>query len=174
MIFATAILAAVLAAGTAGAPPPVRLPAGTHLRFHLVRPLRSDRSKTGQTFSFVMLEPVAVGGQVVVANGAVGSGTVVLAGHNGTSGHEGDLTLRLDELRAVNGSQVTFCNQQLRINGRNNKIMSGVLGFIPWAGLGARFIRGSEIHLNTKTPIETVLLKPTGTPPNYCPITATS
>ena len=171
MILATAFLMATLAANVAGVPPPVSLPAGTHLRFHLVRPLMSDRNKPGQTFSFVMLGPVAVGGQVVVANGAVGSGTVVLAGHNGTSGHEGDLTLRLDQLPAVNGSQVTFCKQQLRINGRNKKIMSGLLGFIPYAGLGARFIRGSEIHISTKTPIETVLLEPTGTPPNYCPVT---
>jgi hypothetical protein len=171
MILATAVLMATLAVNTASAPAPASLPAGTHLRFHLVRPLMSDRNKTGQTFSFVMLEPVAVGGRTIVANGAVGSGTVVLAGHNGTSGHEGDLTLRLDELAAVNGSQVTFCKQQLRINGRNKKVMAGVLGFIPYAGLGARFIRGSEIHISTKTAIETVLLEPTGIPPNYCPVT---
>jgi hypothetical protein len=49
-------------------------------------------------------------------------------------------------------------------------VMSGVLGLIPFAGLGARFIRGSEIHIGTKTPIETVLLEPTGVPPSYCPV----
>jgi hypothetical protein len=168
MMLAAAILLAALAAS---APPPVSLPAGTHLLFHLVRPLTSDRSKTGQPFTFVLIEPVEIGGRVLVANGAVGTGTVVLAGHAGTSGHEGDLTLRLDALPAANGSQVTLCQQRLRINGRNKKMMAGVLGFIPYAGLGARFIRGSDIRITTRTPIETVLVQPSGTPPNYCPVT---
>ena len=170
MFLATALLTAILTADAPSAPTPVSLPAGTHLRFHLVRPLTSDRSKPGQPFSFVLLAPVAVGGRVVLADGAVGTGTVVLAGHNGPSGHEGDLTLRLDRMPAANGAPVLFCKQQLRINGRNKKVVSGVLGLIPFAGLGARFIRGSEIHISTRTPIETVLLEPTGTPPNYCPV----
>lgn len=169
-MLATATLIAALVASAARAPLPVTLPAGTSIRFHLVRPLMSDRSKSGQPFSFVLLAPVTVAGRVLVANGAVGSGTVVLAGHNGTSGHEGDLTLRLDALPAVNGTRVTFCKQQLRINGRNRKVMSGVLGFIPFAGLGALFIRGSEVRISTSTPIETVLLEPTTSPPNYCPV----
>jgi hypothetical protein len=170
MILAATMLLAALAGKPVSVPAPVSLPAGTHVRFHLVRPLASDRTKSGQQFSFVMLQPLAVGGRVIVADGTVGFGTVVLAGHNGTSGHEGDLTLRLDGVPAVNGTQVMFCQQRLRINGRNRKIMSGVLGFIPFAGLGARFIRGSEIHISTKTPIETVLLKPTASPPNFCPV----
>jgi hypothetical protein len=169
MLALTAILATTMIASAAIAPVLVGLPAGTHLRFHLDRPLSSDRSKTGQRFSFVLLAPVALGGRVVVPGGAVGTGTLLLAGHAGTSGHEGDLTLRLDTLRAANGAQVMFCGQRLRINGRNEKIVSGVLGFVPYAGLGARFIRGSEIRITTKTPIETVLLQPSATPPNYCP-----
>lgn len=161
MMLATAILIAALATEPATtAPVPVSLPAGTQIQFHLMQPLMSDKTKTGQPFSFVLLEPVVVAGAVVVANGAVGSGTVVLSGHNGTSGHEGDLTLRLDTLPAVDGTQLDFCKQQIRINGRNKKVMSAVLGFIPFAGFGARFIRGSEIHIDTATPIETVLLEP--------------
>jgi hypothetical protein len=171
MFLTTALLAAILTANAPSTPTPVSLPAGTRLRFHLVRPLMSDHSKTGQPFSFVLLEAVSVGGRVLVDNGAVGTGTVVLAGHNGTSGHEGDLTLRLDQMPAINGAPVVFCKQQLRLNGRNKKVVSGLLGLIPFAGLGARYIRGSEIHISTKTPIETVLLEATGTPPNYCPVT---
>jgi hypothetical protein len=170
MILAAAILIAALTAKPVGASAPVSLPAGTHIRFHLVRPLKSDRNKSGQRFSFVLIQPVEVAGRVVVADGTVGFGTVVLAGHNGTSGHEGDLTLRLDGVPAVNGAQVMFCQQRLRINGRNRKVMAGVLGFIPFAGIGARLIRGSEIRISTKTPIETVLSEPTASPPNFCPV----
>jgi len=161
MSAAAAILAATLVATAAiPEPPPTGLPAGTHLRFHLVQPLTSDKSRSGQPFSFVLLGAITAGGRVLVNDGAVGSGTVVLAGHAGSSGHEGDLTLRLDRLPAANGSQVLFCDQQMRINGRNRKLVSSVLGFV---------IRGSEVRISTKTRIETVLLQPTATPSNACP-----
>lgn len=163
MTFAAVILAAVLAAIPGGAPARVSLPAGTHVRFHLVRPLMSDRNKSGQRFSFVLLGPIAVGGRVVVANGTVGFGTLVLAGRSGAWGHEGDLTLRLDGIPAVNGAQVMFCQQRLRINGPSKKGLAGLFGHIP-------LIRGSEIHISTKTPIETVLTQPTTSPPNFCPV----
>lgn len=169
MLFTAATLLATTLVATAAPPPPVSLPAGTRLRFHLVRPLMSDKSKTGQPFSFVLMGAIASGKRVLVNDGAVGTGTLVLAGHAGSSGHEGDLTLRLERMPAANGAPVLFCRQQMHINGRNRKIMSGVLGLIPFAGVGARFIRGSEIRLSTKTPIETVLLEPTVSPPENCP-----
>jgi hypothetical protein len=84
-------------------------------------------------------------------------GTLLLAGKAGTSGHEGDLTLRLDSIPTVSGRQLIFDDQRMRINGRNRKVVAGVLGFIPYAGLGARFIRGSEISLDPQTPLTTVL-----------------
>jgi hypothetical protein len=31
-------------------------------------------------------------------------------------------------------------------------------------------IRGSEIHISTRTAIETVLTQPTASPPNFCPV----
>lgn len=163
MTFAAAIFAAALAAIPRGAPAPVSLPAGTHVRFHLVRPLMSDRSKSGQRFSFVLLGPIEAGGRVVVANGTVGFGTVVLAGHSGAWGHEGDLTLRLDGIPAVNGAQVMFCQQRLRIDGRNKNGLAGLFGHFP-------LIRGAEIHISTKTAIETVLTQPTASPPHFCPV----
>jgi hypothetical protein len=161
MMLAAAILTAAFSANFAAAPAPVSLPAGTHVRFHLVRPLMSDGTKSGQRFTFVLLQPIEVGGRVVVADGTVGFGTVVLAGHSGEGGHEGDLTLRLDGVPAVNGTQVIFCQQRLRINGRSRKVLG--LGFVP-------FIHGSEIHISTKTPIEAVLTQPTASPPNFCPV----
>ena len=92
-----------------------------------------------------MLDPVAVDGRTVIAAGATGHGTLLLAGHAGNSGHEGDLTLRLDVIPTVDNRQMVFADQRLRINGKNKKIMSGVLGVIPYAGFGARFIRGQAV-----------------------------
>jgi hypothetical protein len=134
-----------------------KLPAKTVLHFHLTQPLSSDRSKTGQRFSFVLLESLVADGTILVPKDTVGMGTVLLAGKAGTSGHEGDLTLRLDSIPTVSGRQLIFDDQRMRINGRNQKVVAGVLGFIPYAGLGARLIRGSEMSIDPQTPLTTVL-----------------
>ena len=140
--------------------PAIVVPAGAHVRFHLDAALSSAKSKTGQHFSFTLLDPIEVASNVLAAAGAPGDGTVMLAGHAGNSGHEGDLTLRLDSVRSVDGSRLAFADQRVQINGRNRKVAAGVLGFVPFAGIGARFIRGSEIQVAPDRPIETVLKKP--------------
>jgi len=139
---------------------PASVATGTPVRFHLVERLASDQSKTGQTFAFVLLDPISVDARVLAAAGAVGTGTLLLAGHNGTSGHEGDLTLRLDAVPTVDGRSVIFDDQQLHINGQNTRAVAQVLGFVPFLGTGARFIRGNEIRLEPTLPIRTVLLRP--------------
>jgi hypothetical protein len=152
----TAVTAVAAPAMSAQRQPEI-IPAKTALRFHLTQALSSDRSTTGQPFTFVMFDPVMVDGAKILAAGATGTGTLLLAGHAGTSGHEGDLTLRLDTILTTDGSKMVFDDQRLRINGKNEKVLSGVLGFIPYAGFGARFIRGREIQIAPSTPITTVL-----------------
>jgi hypothetical protein len=165
--FAAGLLVLALTAEAPLALTVAEVPAKTTLRFHLTEPLSSDKSKTGMPFAFVLLDPIVVDGQTLVPSGASGSGTLLLAGHAGTSGHEGDLTLRLDSIQALDGRDVYFADQQLHIDGRNKKIMAGTLGFVPFAGIGARFIRGADIRIDPATPIETVLDRaaPLGPPP---------
>jgi hypothetical protein len=163
--FATPALAtpagsAPAALSSPGTPAAVAIPAGTRLRFHVDEPLSSNGSKTGQAFGFVLLDPIEVDGRVIAPSGAAGSGTVFLAGHAGNQGHEGDLTLRLDSLNAAADAGVTFADQRFQINGRNRKAAATILGFVPYAGLGAMFIRGSDVRVDPSTPIETVLLRP--------------
>jgi hypothetical protein len=134
------------------------IPSGTRLRFHLTAPLASDRNKAGDGFSFALLDPVVVDGQVLVERGALGTGTVLVSGHNGTLGHEGDLTLRLNGVRLSQSKAVHFADQQFEVNGGNRKAESRILGIIPDAGIAALFMRGKEIHIDTTTPIQTVLL----------------
>jgi hypothetical protein len=90
----------------------------------------------------------------------VGLGLVFLSGASGSNGHEGDLTIRPDSVRTPDGRVVTFDDQRIGINGRNRKIASTLLGFVPFAGIAAGYIRGSDIHIDDKTPIDTVLLHP--------------
>jgi hypothetical protein len=136
------------------------IPPGTRLRFHLTKPLASDRDKAGDAFSFALLDPVVVDGHVLAAQGAVGTGTVLVSGHNGTLGHEGDLTLRLDSIHVSDARTMRFADQQFEINGGNRKAESRILGLIPDAGIAALFMRGKEIHIDTTTAIQTVLLHP--------------
>jgi hypothetical protein len=137
------------------------LVAGTRLHFRLDQTLSSDRSTTGQAFTFVLTAPVKSRSGLVLPAGSMGSGTVYLAGHAGSAGHEGDLTLRLDWLRAPLGRYVNFADQRFEINGTNRKIASAVLGFVPFVGLASRFVvRGKEVEITPSTPIETVLERP--------------
>jgi hypothetical protein len=140
--------------------PVAQIPAGTHVRFHLIAPVSSNESKTGQHFGFVLLEPIVVDGTVVAPVGEAGEGTVLLAGHAGMKGHEGDLTLRLDFVEDPDGGDVVFDNQHFEINGVNEKAASALAGFIPFVGFFAQFIRGQDEHLGVNREIETVLMHP--------------
>ena len=134
--------------------------AGTRIRFHVDAPLSSATSKTGETFAFTLLDPVQTTGERVIPSGTKGSGTLLLSGHAGSGGHEGDLTLRLDTLDLGGGQTLHFDNQRFEINGRNRKAASSILGFVPIVGYAAMFMRGSDVRIDPSTPIETVLARP--------------
>jgi hypothetical protein len=149
----------------AAAPPvaPLIVPANTPLALHLTAPVSSNGSKSGSTFGFVTVEPVIVGGKTVVAAGATGTGTLILAGHAGWSGHEGDLTLRFDSVQTVDGQQLQLNDQRVEINGRNRKVIALIAGFVPYAGMAAGFIRGSEMSIAPTTVIHTIIKKDAST-----------
>jgi hypothetical protein len=162
-MLARAFAAAALLIVTCGAMLAVKpeyIAAGTHVQFHLAAPVSSSQSHTGQTFAFALLAPIVLDGSEIPVDGSTGSGTIVLAGHAGPNGHEGDLTLRIDTIHTADGRVVTFADQHFEINGKNYKIATGVLGFVPFVGIGAHIIRGNEITVDPSTPIETVLLHP--------------
>jgi len=151
------ILASALALADATLP---LVPAQTTVRFHLTAPLSSKDGKAHAAFAFVMAEPIVVDGRTIVAKDAAGSGTVLVDGHAGNSGHEGDITLRLDTVAAADGRTLVFDDQRVAINGRNRKIISAAAGFIPIVGFGSFFIRGSDVEIAPTTVISTVLGKP--------------
>jgi len=103
---------------------------------------------------------VVAEGLLFIAAGAQGNGTIVLAGRAGANGHEGDLTIRLDNVSTADGNKLVFNDQRIHLNGRNRKVASAVLGFVPFVGLGSKLIRGSEIHVDPSTAILTSLTAP--------------
>jgi hypothetical protein len=136
------------------------VPPGSRIRFHLDGPVSSNGSKAGQRFDFTMLDPVIVGSQTVVLAGAHGEGTILVAGHAGNQGHEGDLTLRIDEVATPNGDWLAFDDTSVEINGTNRKVAAALLGFVPIVGTGAFFIRGRDITVGTEVPVLIVTKNP--------------
>jgi hypothetical protein len=136
------------------------LPAGTMMRFHSNLPLSSGEKDSGKPFTFTVLDDVVADGLLFIAAGAQGNGTIVLAGRAGANGHEGDLTIRLDDVSTADVNKLVFNDQRIRLNGRNRKVASAVLGFVPFIGLGSRLIRGSDIHVDPSTAILTSLAAP--------------
>ncbi len=172
-----ALLLATLAAcmpGVAGAVAETTctIPKGTRVTIRPAVALSSTDSRTGEIFGFSLARDITAPGCTISAAGTEGMGTVFLSGASGSAGHEGDLTLRLDFVRTFDRGYVVFDDQRLRINGKNRKIESAVLGFVPFAGYAAGLIRGSDVHLDALAPIETVLDRPatmTETYPTFVP-----
>jgi len=112
------------------------LPAGTMMRFHSNLPLSSGEKDSGKPFTFTVLDDVVADGLLFIAAGAQGNGTIVLAGRAGANGHEGDLTIRLDDVSTADVNKLVFNDQRIRLNGRNRKsCLSGArLRAVHWVG----------------------------------------
>lgn len=156
-----ASLAVLLPSGVAATTAPaVVVPEDYVFKFHLMKAVSSAKNKAGDGVAFEMVEPVIVLGETIVARGARGHITLVVSGHAGRGGHEGDLTFRFDGVEATQGRHLVFDRQLVEMNGRNNKVASAVLGFTPVVGLGAMFIRGHDITIEPRQVLTTVLLHP--------------
>jgi hypothetical protein len=133
------------------------LPIGTRLSFHLRDPISTDRNQTGQQFTFVLSNEVMLGGKTVLAAGRKGMGTLVVAGHSGMRGHEGDLTLELDSTCSADGRFVAFDHEKIEIDGKRRSNQASVLSHVPIVGIGAMLMRGSSMTIDPKQTINVVL-----------------
>ena len=166
-VLAAMLVLAALAAADAPTPTPipapatplpanVGAPAGTTIHFHTMTTLSSKTSKSGSSFIFAMSSPIMRNGKTLVATGATGNGTLVLAGPAGIKGHEGDLTLRLENVWTVK-KHVLNLNQTIAIDGRNIKAYTAALGFVPFVGAAGMLLHGQDITISPSQTITTVL-----------------
>jgi hypothetical protein len=85
----------------------VNLPAGTRVQVRLTQPISSGTATAGQRFAFQAAAPVVVGNRVVIAKGALGTGSVVSASKaQGKSA--GKLTLAFNSIHSVDGGTVAL------------------------------------------------------------------
>ncbi len=84
----------------------IKLEEGTQIRLKLLQDLSSATSQAGQTISFEVLDAVKVDNTVVIAEGAQALGTVTLAEPKKSLGRAGKLNIRLEYVKAVDGSKI--------------------------------------------------------------------
>lgn len=116
-------------------PPPVVIPAGTHITVTIQEALGSRISQPGETFTATVAQPIVVDGQTVVRGGARATGTVVDAKPLGRFKGGAYLELRLDSIRAEGGSYQISTNALERVEKGKGKRTAGFVG--GGAGLGA-------------------------------------
>jgi hypothetical protein len=87
------------------APAPLSIPAGTVVTVRIGQSLSSKTSQPGETFTATVTEPVSVGGQVIIPDGARAVGTVVEAHPLGRFKGGAMLRIRLASID-INGQNV--------------------------------------------------------------------
>ena len=116
-------------------PPPIVIPAGTHIAVTTGQALGSKISQTGDTFTATVARPVSIDGQVVIPRGARASGTVEQAKSLGRFKGEAFLQLSLDTIRVDGQSYQIHSNGLERVEKGKGKRSAGFIG--GGAGLGA-------------------------------------
>ncbi|HEX8351653.1 MAG TPA: hypothetical protein VF611_01920 [Pyrinomonadaceae bacterium] len=90
-------------------PPPrvaVSVPAGTVVELETAYTFDSQRTRKGDAVSFRVVNPVVVGGQVVVEKGATATALVTKAERGGHFGRAGRIAWMMKEVTAADGSRI--------------------------------------------------------------------
>ncbi len=129
----------------------VILKAGTNVPLELVSTLSSNSVKSGQMVDFRVLEDIKVNGKTVISAGSIAKGQVTRAKKNGLLGFEGELTIDIKSVRAVDGTTIYLSGNNLFDEGSNRLALSIVvtlfclLGFLIKGGK-AEIPAGSQIQ----------------------------
>src|SRR5690348_3936229 len=110
-------------------PQPLVIPAGTPVTVRLQESISSATATPGQTFAFTLIEPLAVDGKTVAAQGTTGTGRVVAARSSGRLHNSGYLRIALASL--------TIDNKELPVQSSSIFIAGG-----KYAKRNAEFIGG--------------------------------
>jgi hypothetical protein len=116
-------------------PPPLVIPAGTHIAVRIQQDLGSRISQPGQAFAATVAAPIVIDGQTAIRAGARASGTVVDAKPLGRFKGGAYLELRLDTVRTGGATYQVSSNALERVEKGKGKRTAGFIG--GGAGLGA-------------------------------------
>lgn len=117
------------------------IPALTPVSLQILDELGSKISRTGQSFTIRLTEPIAIDGCEAVPTGATGRGEVVHAKKNGGSGTPGELVLAARYLD-VGDRQLRLRSMHLSVVGKDNYGAAFAVGVT--IGLPALFMSGKN------------------------------
>jgi hypothetical protein len=143
----TLILATLMTAATTFAQ--VMIPDGTKVRVRLEQNLTSETAELGQTVDFAVTQEVRVNDNVVVANGARATGSIVSVQGRRSFGRGGKLDFTIDRVQLVDGQWLSVRYTPQKNSGKGNGVTTGVVTaglavvFLPAAPL-AGLIKGHE------------------------------
>ncbi len=84
----------------------VKVPSGLPIQVETLYPISSAKFKTGNSVALAVVEPVYIDGVLVVARNTIAWAKILKLRKAGNLGRGGQLTWRMDEIRAVDGSKI--------------------------------------------------------------------
>src|SRR5438309_9297374 len=128
------------------------IPDGTRLRVRLDQTISSGSADQGQTVELSVTEPVKVGDQVVIAEGARVTGTVIMAQEKRHMGRAGKLDFSIDRVRANDGEWIPLRYTLHKTSGGSHAVSTGVLtagaAVLFWPAAPAfLLIKGKDVNI---------------------------
>jgi hypothetical protein len=124
----------------------VAVPEGTKVRIRLEQTVSSATFESGSTLEFAVTQSVEIGGAVVIAEGARGTGTVIEALERRRMGRAGKLDFSIDRVMAIDGKWIPLRYTVKKVNGQGKGITTGIMT----AGIAAAFWPAAPLALLMK------------------------
>ncbi len=103
----------------------VVLKSGTMVSLELINEVTSNM-KAGQTIDFRVMNDVKADGVVVIPAGSIAKGQIVSASKHQLLGIQGEVTVQVKSVNAIDGTRVALSGSSLTVEG-DNKIVSSIV-----------------------------------------------
>jgi hypothetical protein len=130
----------------------VTLPALTPVSIAIMEPLNSKTSTIGQLFDIRLVQPIILGGQIIVPSGTRGKGEVIHAAKARAAGKAGELIIAARYLD-YQGTRLPLRSLKYGADatGQNNVDTAAAVGFVVAAPL-VLFITGGQVDIPAGMP----------------------
>lgn len=129
----------------------IRIPVGTSVRIETVSPLGSKLSKTGDSFSISLWEPLRIDGVEVLPRGTPGTGEVVHAARARAAGKAGELIVAARFLEG-SGQRIKLRSFQIIAQDQTGESSAGTAMLVGLVSAPlALFVVGGEINIPAGT-----------------------
>lgn len=130
------------------------LKSGTMVSLELVDQVSSDM-KAGQTVDFRVVSDVKADGVVVIPAGTIAKGQIISASKNSLLGGEGEVTVQVKSVNAIDGTKVPLSGSSLTAEGENKLVVSIVLTLLCWFGF---LLKGGKGEIPAGTTFEATVV----------------